>query len=115
MLFKYNFFSLLFGSLIMMILQEELYLMDYSYDINIQEAMAGVVTVEVSAFRWPLAKASCPPGEKMLGGGGHCSTPLPQGFVFLTRNYPVNENEWHVACDTPHQQNVIATVSIICQ
>lgn len=65
-----------------------------------------------SAFRWPQARASCPAGMRLTGGGGNCKSD-GRGWVFLFQSRPEN-NDWLVACDTPEQQNVIAEAWAIC-
>lgn len=52
----------------------------------------------VSAYRWPVAIATCPAGKKVVGGGGHCSS--QGGFTFLTLSGPENDNAWKIVCDT---------------
>lgn len=76
--------------------------------------MGEYVKAEVTAFRWPIATVSCPPGKRLVLGGGVCRSAGPEGFVFIVKSAPINENQYQVHCDTAIMQNVVAEAYAIC-
>lgn len=66
-----------------------------------------------SAWRWPHARAICPSGMKLTGGGGNCKSD-GRGWVFLYQSRPEN-NGWVASCDTPEGQHVTAEAWAICE
>lgn len=76
--------------------------------------MGELVTSEAIAFRWPSAIVSCPPGKKMLAGGGSCRSVDGRGWNFLYESRPISENQYKVSCDTPENQYVKAEAYVIC-
>lgn len=74
-----------------------------------------MVQNEATAWRWPLARASCPAGKKMVGGGGRCLALSPEGWTWLWGSSPENNNTWRVTCDSPKDQNVQAIAFVFCQ
>ncbi|KAJ6641537.1 Shufflon protein B', partial [Pseudolycoriella hygida] len=80
-----------------------------------QKVAGELVRADNIAFRWPTATATCPPGKKMLSGGGNCRDLGGQGWLFLVQSSPISENSYRVRCDTPKEQNVMAEAFIICE
>lgn len=70
-----------------------------------------MVHAAATAWRFPIARASCPAGKKLVGGGGRCVG----GFVFLIENLPENDITWKVHCDSTKEQNVEAEAFALCQ
>lgn len=66
------------------------------------------------AVRWPTAVATCPPGKVLLGGGGNCKSLGLIGWALTRANFPQNDREWVVSCDTPKIQNILAEVWAVC-
>lgn len=79
-----------------------------------QEASRSIEYGTASAWRWPIARATCPPGKRLTGGGGACKSLAGKGWCFLYQNRPENEVQWIVNCDTPEQQNVQAEAWANC-
>ncbi|XP_055322052.1 shufflon protein B'-like [Sitodiplosis mosellana] len=80
-----------------------------------KEIMGELVKVENVAWRWPGATASCPPGKRMLAGGGNCRSQDGRGWTFLAESRPISINQYTVRCDTPEQQNIIAEAYVVCE
>jgi type II secretory pathway pseudopilin PulG len=71
-----------------------------------------VRTASVVAYRFPNASVSCLPSEKVLGGGGACTSGV--GYIFLAQSLP-SGNGWFVACDGGFQNgNGQADVYAVC-
>jgi hypothetical protein len=70
-------------------------------------------TASATAFRFPGAVASCAGSEKVLGGGGQCST--AKGFIWLATSRPNGDNGWYAACDASESLTGYITVYAICQ
>ncbi|XP_031631878.1 atlastin-like [Contarinia nasturtii] len=81
---------------------------------NFMKVETELVRAEVVAFRWPVAVARCPSGSRLVGGGGNCRSITPVGWVFVAGNFPANDYEWIVRCDTPERQNVMGESWAIC-
>lgn len=71
--------------------------------------------VENVAWRWPVATATCPPGRRMLAGGGNCRSVDGRGWTFLAGSYPIGINQYMARCDTPEQQHIIAEAYVVCE
>ncbi|HHU2851296.1 TPA: prepilin-type N-terminal cleavage/methylation domain-containing protein [Escherichia coli] len=70
-------------------------------------------TAYASAHRFPGAVAYCAGSEKVVGGGGQCST--AEGYVWLTVSRPNGDNSWYAVCDTTKNITATITVYAICQ
>lgn len=70
-------------------------------------------TASASAYRFPEAVASCAGSEKVVGGGGQCST--AEGYIWLTTSRPNGDNSWYAGCDTTKSITASITVYAICQ
>lgn len=57
---------------------------------------------------------TCPAGKRLTGGGGRCISLSAIGYVFITDNYPNNDHEWKVSCDSLKDQQVQAVAHAIC-
>lgn len=77
--------------------------------------MSELVRADHIAFRWPSVTVSCPPGKRMLSGGGNCRDLGSLGFIFIIESRPISENEFRVRCDTPNNQNVMAEAYVVCE
>ncbi|HGZ2383071.1 TPA: prepilin cleavage protein [Escherichia coli] len=70
-------------------------------------------TASASAYRFPGAVAYCSGSEKVVGGGGQCST--AEGYIWLTTSRPNGDNSWYAVCDTTKSITASITVYAICQ
>lgn len=70
-------------------------------------------TAYASAYRFPGAVAYCSGSEKVVGGGGQCST--AEGYIWLTTSRPNGDNSWYAGCDTTKSITASITVYAICQ
>lgn len=70
-------------------------------------------TASASAYRFPGAVAYCAGSEKVVGGGGQCST--AEGYIWLTTSRPNGDNSWYAVCDTTKSITASITVYAICQ
>lgn len=82
--------------------------------LNIQTG-GELVRAESTAWRWPSATVRCPPGKRMLSGGGNCKSVGSRGWMFIFESRPISENEFRVSCDTPEAQNAIAEAYVVCK
>lgn len=74
-----------------------------------------LVRAENTAWRWPSVTVRCPPGKRMLAGGGNCKSLAGKGWMFIYESRPISANEFRVSCDTPEGQNALAEAYVVCR
>lgn len=70
-----------------------------------------IVSDSFTSWRWPWVSTSCPAGYKMTGGWWTCSGGAWYNFIYMS--VPL-WNGWFIQCDTPNNQFLTATVSVVC-
>lgn len=90
----------------------------YFLIFNENKVMSVKITSSATAFRFPVATATCPSGTSATGGGGSCislgQNGPPIGWVWLVSSDAIGDNQWRVSCDTPKDQYVTAQATIFC-
>lgn len=74
-----------------------------------------IVNKESTQNQYTTTTVTCPQGTSLTGGGGHCMDLAGKGSTYLKLNFPVDNKNWSVRCESPlKEQQVKAIAYAIC-